>query len=106
MKKLKRVFIFLIAWFVIHEVVIIYDGLNDNGEISEYAVIYGNTVNKDGTVSDRLKARLEKGKELYVNSKVSKIFVSGGYGKRRFLRRNGYERLPYFKWRYRRRYHS
>jgi vancomycin permeability regulator SanA len=45
------------------------------------AIIFGNTVNKDGSLSPRLKARLDKGISLYNSEKVSRLFVSGGLGK-------------------------
>ncbi|BDD05816.1 YdcF family protein [Aureibacter tunicatorum] len=82
MKKLVQI-IFLLSflWFVIHEITIIYDGLSDNHASSDFAVVLGNKVNVDGTLSDRLKARVDKSLELYKSSKVEKIFVSGGFGK-------------------------
>lgn len=80
-KKLKIIILFFTIWFVVHEVLTIYDGLTDEVIKSEYAVIFGNTVNEDGTLSKRLLARVSKGLELYRDSLVSKIYVSGGLGK-------------------------
>lgn len=77
------VYLFLI-WFVIHEAVLITDGLRDEKELCEFAVILGSKVNEDGTLSDRLQARLDAGLELYKNHIVQKIFVSGGTGKEGF----------------------
>jgi len=77
------VYLFLI-WFVIHEAVIIIDGLRDEKEPCEFAVILGSKVNEDGTLSNRLQARLDAGLELYNNHIVQKIFVSGGTGKEGF----------------------
>jgi vancomycin permeability regulator SanA len=47
-------------------------------------VVLGNTVNKDGTLSNRLKARLDKFVELYNKNFCPKISVSGGLGKEGF----------------------
>ena len=77
-----RYFIFLLfTWFLVHQIVIISDGLLDETQKTKVAVIFGNTVNEDGSLSPRLKARLDKGIELYTSKKVSKLFVSGGLGK-------------------------
>ena len=80
MKKLKWLIYLLFSWFFIHEIIIVNDGLNDNPIKSDYAVVFGTTVNVDGTLSDRLKSRLDKGMELYNNGMAPKIFVSGGLG--------------------------
>jgi len=66
---------------VIQEIAIIIDGLVDEPTKSEFAVIFGNTVNEDGSLSERLTARLEKGIDLYKNDMVEKVVVSGGLGK-------------------------
>ena len=84
MKSFKHILLFLTLWFLVHEFSIIYDGLSDENIKSDYAIIYGNTVNVDGSLSERLIARLEKGKELYLSSKIDKIFVSGGLGEEGF----------------------
>lgn len=78
---LKWVLCVLVLWFLIHEAFIIHDGLADDVVQSEYAVVFGTTVNADGTLSPRLKARLDKGLELYRTAMVQKIVVSGGLGK-------------------------
>ena len=62
----------------------IVGGLTDEAEKSDYAVVFGNTVNADGSLSARLQARVDKGLELYKTNKVSKLFVSGGLGKEGF----------------------
>ncbi|WP_233788876.1 MULTISPECIES: YdcF family protein [Chryseobacterium] len=83
-KSLKFIVILIISWFVIHTVYIITDGLSDNGEKADIAIILGNKVNEDGTLSERLEKRLETGIELYKNHRVTKILVSGGLGKEAF----------------------
>ncbi|MPM30579.1 hypothetical protein SDC9_77129 [bioreactor metagenome] len=71
-------------WFAIHELIIIVDGLRDEKVNCEFAVILGSKVNEDGTLSRRLKARLDAGLELYKAHVVRKLFVSGGTGKEGF----------------------
>ena len=84
MNRLKYVFLAMCVWFAVHEVVIIVDGLNDEVIKSDYAVIFGTKVNEAGNLSVRLRARVDRGLELYNNKVVSKIFVSGGFGKEGF----------------------
>lgn len=81
MKKAKIILIVISLWFVIHEVSIVIDGLTDEVVNCDYGIIFGNTVNLDGTLSDRLQARTNKGFQLYKNAIVKKLFVSGGLGK-------------------------
>lgn len=66
---------------MIHSVYIISDGLQDDGVTADAAVILGTTVNEDGTLSERLKQRVDRGLELYTSGKVGRIIVSGGLGK-------------------------
>lgn len=79
-KKNKVVFSVLFIWFVLHQVYTIYDGLTDENIKSDIIVVLGNKVNEDGTLSLRLKARLDKSLELYNNKLAPIIFVSGGLG--------------------------
>lgn len=88
MKNRKQLFkllltIFLI-WFIGHIIYITIDGLHDNGKSADVAVILGNKVNEDGTLSERLEKRLECGLNLYRKHRVKKIIVSGGLGKEGF----------------------
>ncbi len=70
---------------MVHEIVILLDGLKDDHvAIADVAVVFGTTVNEDGSLSERLKARLDKGLELYTDSIVKEIYVSGGLGKEGF----------------------
>lgn len=80
-KRLFYITSFLFAWFTIHSVTIIIDGLRDETDKSDIGIILGNKVDADGTVSERLAKRLDKGIELYNNSVIDFIFVSGGLGK-------------------------
>lgn len=74
----------IFLWFIIHQIIIITNGLLSKPNKSEYAVILGNKVNNDSTLSKRLKARVLKALDLYNNSLVKKVFVSGGLGKEGF----------------------
>ncbi len=86
--KLFRFFKILIAlfflWFTAHSIYLIADGISDEGKEADLAVILGNKVNEDGTLSTRLEKRLESGIQLYSNHRVRRILVSGGLGKEGF----------------------
>jgi vancomycin permeability regulator SanA len=83
-KLLKYLFLILTLWFLGHSVYITIDGLTDNNKTADLAVVLGNKVNTDGTLSERLEKRLACGLELYKNKRVKKILVSGGLGKEGF----------------------
>jgi len=57
------------------------DGFTDDLFKADAALILGNSVFPDGTLSPRLRGRVERGMELYQSGLVSKIVVSGGFGK-------------------------
>lgn len=80
-KRLKQIVILFLVWFTVHEIVIISDGLSDEVNNADYIVVLGTKVNEDGTLSERLKARVNKAFELYNSGKGKKLFVSGGLGK-------------------------
>lgn len=88
MKSLKPIFKFLllatIIWFIGHSMFIIVDGLNDDQKKADVAVILGNKVNEDGTLSKRLEKRLACGLNLFRQKRIKKIIVSGGLGKEGF----------------------
>lgn len=79
----KLLYIFPL-WFLIHVVLITVDGLSDEGIFADAALIYGNKVEETGKMSPRLKARVDKGLELYKQRIVRKLVVSGGLGKEGF----------------------
>ena len=83
-KALKKLFYIFIIWFFGHLIYSTIDGLLDNNEKADLAVILGNKVNSDGSLSERLQKRVECGLQLYKNKRVSKILVSGGFGKEGF----------------------
>lgn len=74
----------IILWFLVHSLYITIDCFSDSGQNADLAVILGNKVNQDGTLSKRLEKRLESGINLYENHRIKKILVSGGLGKEGF----------------------
>ncbi|PQA95203.1 hypothetical protein B0A69_07105 [Chryseobacterium shigense] len=88
MKNSKRAFkIFitiLFLWLFGHLIYIVIDGLTDKNMHADIAVVLGNTVHEDGTLSERLEKRMECGLNLYRYGRVKKILVSGGLGKEGF----------------------
>ena len=84
-KWIKYIITIFTVWFLAHLTYIILDGLTDLNKKADLAVVLGNKVNEDGTLSERLKKRLECGLALYNNGRVKKILVSGGYGKEGFF---------------------
>lgn len=81
---LKLLLTIFLLWFIGHIIYITIDGLHDNEKNADIAVILGNKVNEDGTLSERLEKRLECGLNLYRKHRVKKIIVSGGIGKEGF----------------------
>lgn len=81
---IKILAVLLIIWFLGHSAFILYDGISDNGKNADLAVILGNKVNEDGTLSKRLEMRLETGVQLFKSGRVKRILVSGGLGKEGF----------------------
>lgn len=97
-KLIKRIFYLLLIWFISHILYTIIDGCYDAKKTADVAVILGNKVNEDGSLSLRLEKRMECGLELFLDNRVNKIIVSGGLGKegyfegdkmREYLLRNG-----------------
>ncbi|WP_102349548.1 YdcF family protein [Bacillus sp. Marseille-P3661] len=86
--RVKKVSIYIalgfMIWFFIHTVVIIIDGLSDELEIVDAAVVLGNKVEMSGQPAKRLKARLDKSLELYEQGYFKYVIVSGGIGKEGF----------------------
>jgi vancomycin permeability regulator SanA len=83
-RQASKLIIILILWFFGHSAYITIDGLTDSRKQADLAVILGNKVNEDGTLSKRLEKRLECGLNLYRHGRVKKILVSGGHGKEGF----------------------
>ncbi len=47
---MKYILIGFLSWFIIHSIYITRDGLKDNLESADFAVVLGSKVNKDGTL--------------------------------------------------------
>lgn len=56
------------------------DGMTDNAQVSDVGIVLGSKVNPDGTLSNRLQARLDKAVALYRQNTFPHIIVSGGLG--------------------------
>jgi vancomycin permeability regulator SanA len=84
----KRILKFILAmvliWLAAHLLYITIDGLTASSKQAELAVVFGNKVNPDGTLSQRLQKRLECALILYRSGRIEKIMVSGGLGKEGF----------------------
>lgn len=81
---IKRIFIYFgggfILWFLFHTIFITFDGFFDETVRSDVGIILGNKVKADGTLSERLAKRVDKGIELYQDSLIGLVIVSGGLG--------------------------
>lgn len=71
-------------WFLCHTVAIVCDGVHDELQPADVAVILGNKVERSGVPCLRLQDRLERGLELYRRGLVVKVIVSGGLGREGF----------------------
>ena len=81
MKIVKWIVIVITVIILLQVSLILYDGFVDHIAKSDVALVLGNKVNKDGSLSERLKSRIDKSIELYRQDYFSKIIVSGGLGK-------------------------
>ncbi len=68
------------ASFLAAAALIAADGLRDELQPADVAVVPGNTVERDGQPSARLRARLDKTLELYRARLFGHVIVSGGVG--------------------------
>ena len=77
-RTVRYVLWFLVIWTTAHVVYISIDGVPDYTGSADVAVILGNRVYADGSLSDWLKGRTDKALELYKQKRVKKIYASGG----------------------------
>src|SRR5215471_960851 len=77
-KRLRIVLWVLLTWIISHVIFITIQGLQDYKGSADVAVILGNRVFADGTMSSWLKGRVDKALELYKERRVRKIYASGG----------------------------
>ena len=71
---------FLLLWIIVHSSYVVYDGLHSYQGKGVIAVILGNEVYEDSSLSPQLKGRVDKAIELYQEGRVRKIMASGGKG--------------------------
>ena len=69
-----------VLWLVIHLAFISIDGLRDYKGTADVAVVLGNRVDADSSLSPVLQGRVDRALLLYREGRVHKIMVSGGKG--------------------------
>ncbi len=84
MRDFKILISILFVWFAAHTIYIVFDGMQDDGKSADVAVVLGNEVLNDGTLSMRLEQRVNCSLKLYQAMRVKKIIVSGAIGKSGF----------------------
>ena len=80
MKRWRIVVGVLLAWLFLHMIYITIDGLRDYDGPADMAVVLGNRVYADGSLSPVLQGRVDRALELYRQGRVPRIMVSGGRG--------------------------
>lgn len=80
-RMLSRVLALLMLPLLVAISALVLDGFTDDLFKADAALVLGNSVFPDGTLSPRLRGRVERGMELYKSGLVPKIVVSGGLGK-------------------------
>lgn len=85
-KFFKRLIYFFVLLLCSHIAITSIDGIKYDtlSEEASFVIVLGSKVNEDGTLSKRLKARLDKSIELYNKNNKLSFFVSGGFGKEGF----------------------
>ncbi|GAC1453057.1 MAG: hypothetical protein NVSMB7_15780 [Chitinophagaceae bacterium] len=80
-KWCKRVILFILFWISIHVIYITADGLRKFKGNAGVAIVLGNRVFKNDSLSAWLQGRVDAALKLYRDGRVKKIFVSGGISK-------------------------
>jgi len=88
-KIFRRGLLLLLTWMVIHCTWATIVGLRPFKGKADVAIVLGNQVYKDGTLSPWLRGRVDAALNLYQNKQVKKIFVSGGIGDTKFPEGDG-----------------
>ena len=87
-KRTKRVLLLtalpIMLAFILAATLIVADGLTDDIHAADVAIVPGNTVEKDGHPSERLRARLDQAVALYRQGLFQDVIVSGGVGSEGF----------------------
>ena len=79
-KLLLALLLLLPVSFFLGALLIVADGLRDDIRPADVAIVLGNTVERDGRPSARLRARLDKAVELCGDGLFGHVIVSGGVG--------------------------
>ena len=83
-RKIVRVLRFplalFLAWLLLHLAYISYDGLHEYTGRADVAIVLGNRVDADSSLSPVLQGRVDRALLLYQQGRVGKIMVSGGLG--------------------------
>ena len=77
-KWLRLSLILALSWFLAHLIYITIDGLSNDPETADVAIVLGNAANADGSLAPWTQGRVDKALQLYQAGRVKKIFVSGG----------------------------
>lgn len=80
LNKLRIAALIFLAWFFLHCLWVVKDGMRGFTSQADVAIVLGSTVFSDGSVSPWLQGRVDAALDLYRNHQVKKIFVSGGIG--------------------------
>jgi vancomycin permeability regulator SanA len=70
----------LIAFFAVSTIAIVWDGVTDELQRADVALVMGAKVKTDGTPSHRLTARLDTAADLFERGYFEYLIVSGGLG--------------------------
>jgi uncharacterized SAM-binding protein YcdF (DUF218 family) len=87
-KRTKRILLLtalpIMLAFTLAATLIVADGLTDDIHAADVAIVPGNTVERDGRPSARLRARLDQTIALYRQGLFPDVIVSGGVGSEGF----------------------
>ena len=79
-RRTRIVLLVLLLWFLLHAIYISFDGLRTFRGDADIAIVFGNPVSADSSLSPWLQGRVDQASLLYKSGRVKKIFVSGGPG--------------------------
>ena len=79
-KRLKWLIVITGGWILLHLIYITCDGLLEYKGKADIAIVLGNRVDADSSLSPVLKGRVDRALRLYREGHVGKIMVSGGQG--------------------------
>jgi len=80
MQALRRTLLAILVLCAVHVGVLLADAPRHPARSADVAIVLGNTVNPDGTLSPRLEARMLAALDLYERNWVRYVLVSGATG--------------------------